>query len=108
MPGEVDPAGLVQLEKAIKYLRDNKGPSGLISGETKVVGTGKSAANDASYSIPKGYTQGNDGAVTGPGGGLYKATGTLDGNGNQIYLGSNGNYYTLTSERSTRIVSPNP
>ncbi|WP_236445938.1 MULTISPECIES: two-partner secretion domain-containing protein [unclassified Pseudomonas] len=108
LPGEVDPAGLVQLEKAIKYLRDNKGPSGLISGETKVVGTGKSAANDASYSIPKGYTQGNDGTVTGPGGGLYKATGTLDGNGNQIYLGSNGNYYTLTSERSTRIVSPNP
>ncbi|MGB3124251.1 MAG: filamentous hemagglutinin N-terminal domain-containing protein [Pseudomonas sp.] len=108
LPGEVDPAGLVQLEKAIKYLRDNKGPSGLISGETKVVGTGKPAANDASYSVPKGYTQGNDGTVTGPGGGLYKATGTLDGNGNQIYLGSNGNYYTLTGERSTRIVSPNP
>ncbi|ROM66272.1 hypothetical protein BK651_09380 [Pseudomonas rhodesiae] len=109
LPGEVDPAGLVQLEKAIKYLKDTKGSSsGLVFGETKVVGTGKPAANDASFSVPKGYTQGADGVVTGPGGGIYKATGTLDSSGNQIYLGGNGNYYTLTVESSTRIVSPNP
>ncbi|AZE64390.1 two-partner secretion domain-containing protein [Pseudomonas synxantha] len=109
LPGEVDPAGLVQLEKAIKYLKDTKGPSsGLVFGDTKVVGTGKPAANDASFSVPKGYTQGADGVVTGPGGGIYKATGTLDSSGNQIYLGGNGNYYTLTAESSTRIVSPNP
>ena len=82
--------------------------SGLASGEIKVIGTGKPAANDASFAVPKGYTQELDGSVTGPGGGVYKATGALDSSGNQIYLGGNGNYYTLTGEGSTRIVSPNP
>lgn len=80
----------------------------LVSGETKVVGSTKPAANDASFDVPKGYTQANDGSVTGPGGGVYKATGTQDATGNQIYLAANGNYYTLTAERSTRIASPNP
>ena len=80
----------------------------MASGETGVVGTGKAAANDASFTVPKGYTQNLDGTVTGPGGGIYKATGTLDTNGNQIYLSGNGNYYTLTADSSTRIVSPNP
>ncbi|WP_248767181.1 filamentous hemagglutinin N-terminal domain-containing protein [Pseudomonas sp. MWU12-2345] len=86
-----------------------KGPAtDLASGETKVVGDGAPAANDASFTVPKGYTQNLDGTVTGPGGGIYKATGTLDANGNQIYLSGNGNYYTLTADSSTRIVSPNP
>lgn len=80
----------------------------MVSGETSVVGAGKPASNDASFAGPKGYTQELDGSVTGPGGGVYKATGTLDSSGNQIYLGGNGNYYTLTGEGSTRIPSPNP
>jgi len=82
--------------------------STLISGEAKVVGTGKSAANDASFNVPKGYTQEIDGTVNGPGGGTYKPTGTQDANGNQVFLAGNGNYYTLTEDRATRIVSPNP
>ncbi|MDY7560891.1 hypothetical protein QN382_22865 [Pseudomonas sp. 10B1] len=80
----------------------------MLPGDTKIVGDGRPAANDASFAVPKGYTQNLDGSVTGPGGGIYKATGTLDTNGNQVYLGGNGNYYTLTADSSTRIVSPNP
>ena len=38
----------------------------MASGETKVIGTGKPAANDASFTVPKGYTQELDGSVTGP------------------------------------------
>jgi filamentous hemagglutinin len=59
-------------------------------------------------SVPDGYIQNLDGTVTGPKGGSYTPAGTVDANGNSIYVGGNGNYYTLSAEGSARIPSPNP
>jgi len=61
-----------------------------------------------SAAVPAGYIRNVDGTVSGPLGGTYTTTGAVDANGNSIYVGGNGNYYTLSAEGSTRIPSPNP
>ena len=82
-------------------------PGNQISGQTTTVGTGEMAANDGSYTVPPGYTQNLDGSVTGPRGGTYVPTGTLDANGNQVFQNANGGgYYTLTGEGASSSLAP--
>ncbi|WP_322053235.1 two-partner secretion domain-containing protein [Paraburkholderia bannensis] len=58
--------------------------------------------------MPSGYVANGDGTVTGPRGATYTPTGVVDASGSAIYIGANGNYYTLTSNGASRVVSPNP
>jgi len=71
------------------------------------VGSKGPAANDSNYGVPEKYTRNVDGTVTGPAGGTYRPTGQRDAEGSQIYIGSNGNYYTLKEDGSARVISPN-
>ena len=85
-------------------LKGNTG--GSATGQGSATNSGGSAG--AGGNVPTGYTQNSDGTVTGPKGGTYTPTGTSDAYGNPVYVGGNGNYYTLSSDGSTRVVSPNP
>jgi hypothetical protein len=78
----------------------------LVSGETKVVGNGSVAANDASFTLPSEYKFNLDGSVTGPKNGLYLPTGQLDAAQNQIF-GNNGSYFIFdVNAGKTSVTAP--
>jgi len=52
----------------------------------------------------EGYNRNADGSVTGPRGGKYQPTGTLDAYGNPIYI-NNGKYHTF-NDKNIRISAP--
>ncbi|WP_229656704.1 two-partner secretion domain-containing protein [Burkholderia pseudomallei] len=85
-------------------LSNSNGGSGLGNGSAGQVGS----SGGESTNVPKGYTANADGTVTGPKGGSYTRTSAVDASGNPIYIGGNGNYYTLGDNGVTRVVSPNP
>ena len=60
-----------------------------------VTPTGTTTGTSTSTAASPGYYQNADGTVTGPNGGSYAPTGKSDAAGNEIYVGGNGNYYTL-------------
>ncbi|WP_230961887.1 filamentous hemagglutinin N-terminal domain-containing protein [Burkholderia anthina] len=76
------------------------------AGTNRAEGQSGSAAEGAG--LPKGYATNPDGTVTGPKGGTYSPTRAVDGNGNPIFIGGNGNYYTLGADGASRVASPNP
>ncbi|WP_244114099.1 filamentous hemagglutinin N-terminal domain-containing protein [Burkholderia contaminans] len=86
----------------------------LSSSGTEHGGTNSVAGRDANGSVagdaglPEGYATNVDGTVTGPKGGKYSPTRAVDGNGNPIFIGGNGNYYTLGADGASRVASPNP
>ncbi len=73
-----------------------------------VTPTRTTTGTSASTAAPPGYYPNADGTVNGPNGGSYAPTGKSDAAGNQIYVGGNGNYYTLAETGSVRVTSPNP
>ncbi|WP_256252447.1 two-partner secretion domain-containing protein [Burkholderia ubonensis] len=80
----------------------------LSSGDSGSAGQNGSSAGGAATGLPKGYTAESDGTITGPKGGKYSPTSAVDANGNPVYMGGNGNYYTLGADGVSRIASPNP
>ncbi|WP_419762447.1 DUF637 domain-containing protein [Burkholderia contaminans] len=86
----------------------------LSSSGTEHGGTNSATGRDANGSVvagaglPEGYATNVDGTVTGPKGGKYSPTRAVDGNGNPIFIGGNGNYYTLGADGASRVASPNP
>ncbi|WP_256260101.1 two-partner secretion domain-containing protein [Burkholderia ubonensis] len=80
----------------------------LSSGDSGSAGQNGSSAGGAATGLPKGYTAESDGSITGPKGGKYSPTSAVDANGNPVYMGGNGNYYTLGADGVSRIASPNP
>ncbi|MBB5610992.1 adhesin HecA-like repeat protein [Janthinobacterium sp. S3M3] len=91
--GMLDPAVISSIEQRAGNVGAN---SAMVAGET------------ATINVPKGYISNADGTITGPRGGKYSPVSAVDASGAPIFIDGTGNYYTLTSNGASRVVSPNP